>query len=267
VEASFSPGRDVIGSRQFKTTGERLREKVVVGQFAGANNGILGGDCAVLDTAETENNWELKKEAEERTLRRMAKVHNVLQMWQGRQNLHATQKESRTRHNAMTVVGYIFDTEEIIKASWSNFQPDGAAAFTLSERSPLPPAVSAKDLPGGQMPVLNVCQIRRIDGHPAESDDDSASDSISDTENCLHWNGYLDNPNQSEDKCEADDEYDIEPCSGITALGNPEHRFVSVAPNVPGLIWPTQNSVKQAEKELVTVSAMETRRNKGTKRK
>jgi len=29
----------------------------------------------------------------------------------------------------MTAVGYISDTEEIIKASWSNFQYDGAAAF------------------------------------------------------------------------------------------------------------------------------------------
>jgi len=34
VEASFSVGRDVISSRQSKTTGETLREKVVVRQFA-----------------------------------------------------------------------------------------------------------------------------------------------------------------------------------------------------------------------------------------
>jgi len=48
----------------------------------------------------------------------------------------------------MTAVGYILDTEEIVKASWSLFQHDGAATFKLSERSPLPPALSAKDLPG-----------------------------------------------------------------------------------------------------------------------
>jgi len=34
VEASFSLGRDMIGWRQMKTTGETLRKKVVVRQFA-----------------------------------------------------------------------------------------------------------------------------------------------------------------------------------------------------------------------------------------
>jgi len=43
-----------------------LREKVVVRQIARANKGILAGDCAALDNTETENDWELKKEAEER---------------------------------------------------------------------------------------------------------------------------------------------------------------------------------------------------------
>jgi len=70
-------------------------------------------------------------------------------MWQGSLNLRATQKESRGQNKQMTVVGYISDTEEIIKASWSNFQHDGDAASKLSETSPLPPALSAKDLPGG----------------------------------------------------------------------------------------------------------------------
>jgi hypothetical protein len=91
----------------------------------------------------------MKKEAEERKLHRMAKVHDVLGMWQGSQNLRATQKESRAQNNHMTAVGYISDTEEIVKASWSLFQHDGAAAFKLSGRLPLPPALSAKDLPGG----------------------------------------------------------------------------------------------------------------------
>jgi hypothetical protein len=43
VEASYSLARDVIGWRQSKTTGETLRETVVVRQFARANNGILAG--------------------------------------------------------------------------------------------------------------------------------------------------------------------------------------------------------------------------------
>jgi len=93
----------------------------------------------------------MKEEAEETKLHRMAKVHDSLEMWQGSQNLCATQKESRAQNKQMTAVGYISDPEEIVKASWSLFQHDGAAAFKLSERSPLPPPpLSAKDLPGGR---------------------------------------------------------------------------------------------------------------------
>jgi len=94
-------------------------------------------------------------------------------------------------------VGYISDTEEIVKATWSNFQHDGAAAFKLPEKSPVPPALSAKCLPGGRTQVLNVRQIKQIDRHPAESDEDTSPESISDTKNWLKWNGYLDNPYDS----------------------------------------------------------------------
>jgi len=114
VEASYSLGRDVIGWRPSKTTGETLREKVVVTQFAQANNGILAGTDRELDTPHTENDLEMKKEAEERKLHRMAKVHDVLEMWQGSQNLCATQKESRAQNKQMTAVGYISDTEESV---------------------------------------------------------------------------------------------------------------------------------------------------------
>jgi len=182
VEASFSLGRDVIGWRQSKTTGETLREKVVVRQFARANNGILAGTDREFDTPHTENDSEMKNEAEERKLHTMAKVHDFLEMWQGSQNLHATQEESRAKIKQMTAVGYISDTEESVKASWSLFQHDGAAAFKLSERSPLPPALSAKDRPGGRTQILNVRRIRRINRHPVESDDESAPQSISDTD-------------------------------------------------------------------------------------
>jgi len=56
----------------------------------------------------------------------------------------------------MANVGYISDTEEIVNASSSLFQHDGADAFKLSERSPLPAPLSAKNLPGGQTEILNV---------------------------------------------------------------------------------------------------------------
>jgi len=90
VEASCSLDRDVIVWRQSKTTGETLREKVVVRQFARANNWILAGTDPELDTTNTGNDSEMKKEAEERKLHRMAKVHNFLEMWQGSQNQRNT---------------------------------------------------------------------------------------------------------------------------------------------------------------------------------
>jgi hypothetical protein len=94
VEANSSLGQDFIGWRQSKTTGETLREKVIVRQFAQAKNVIFAGADAVMDTTNTESQSEIKKEAEERKLHRMAKVHDILKMWQGSQNLRATQKET-----------------------------------------------------------------------------------------------------------------------------------------------------------------------------
>jgi len=267
VKAGFHLQWDIIGWRQSKTSGEMLREKVVVRQFAWANNWILARNCAALDTAETENTLELKKEMEERKLHRMAKVHNILEMWQRSQNLRATQQESWSQNKQMTAVGYISDTEEIINTSWSNYQHDGAARFKLSERSPVPPALSAMNLPWGRTQVFNVHHIRRIDRHPFESDEDSAPERISHTDNWLHWNCYLDNPNQSKYDCEADNESDIELSCGIKVSKCPGDRVVSAPPNVAGLIWPTWKLMKQAEKQLVTVSATETRRNKGNKKK
>jgi len=89
----------------------------------------------------------------------MAKGHDFLEMWQGSWKPRATQKESGAPNKQMTTVGYISVTEEIVKASWSLVHHDGAAAFQLSERYPLPPRLSAKHLPGGWSQVLNVRQI------------------------------------------------------------------------------------------------------------
>jgi hypothetical protein len=146
AEASFSLGRDVISWRQSKPTSETLYEKVVVQQFVQGNNGILPGSDPGLDNVNTENESEMKKLVEERRLHRMVKVHDFLEMWQGSQNISATQKESYAQMKQMTAVGYISDTEEIVQTSLSLFQHDRATAFKLSERSPLPPPLSAKDL-------------------------------------------------------------------------------------------------------------------------
>jgi len=197
----------------------------------------------------------------------MAKVHDFLEMWQGSQNLRATQKESRAQSEQMTAVGYISDTEKIVKPSWSLFQHDGAAAFKLSERSPLLPPLSAKDLPGGQTRILNVRRIWRINCHPVDSDEDSTPESSSDTEDWLNWNGDWDNPNDSEDDCAADVESDMDQDNSIEDPESQEQRDVSTGPNVPGLIRPTWKTQRQAETALVTVNAIETRRNKGVKKK
>jgi hypothetical protein len=173
VEASFSHGQDVIGWRQSQTTGKTLREKVIVQQFAQAHNGILAGTDPELDTTHIEHDLEMMNEAEYRKLHRVAKVHDFLEMWQGSQNLRAAQEESRAQNKQMTAVGYVSDTKEILKASWSLFQQDGATALKLSERSPLPPALPAKDLLRGQTQILNVRRIRRINCHPVQSDEDS----------------------------------------------------------------------------------------------
>jgi hypothetical protein len=149
-------------------------------------------------------------EVEERTLHRMAKVHYFLEMWQGSQNLCATQKDSRTQNRQMAAIGYILDSEETVIASWSLSQYDSVATFKLSERSPLPPAWSAKDFPGRRTPIRNVCQLQTINHHPVECDEDSTPARILDTDNCLHRNGNLDNSNNSEDNCTADDESDTE---------------------------------------------------------
>jgi len=123
-------------------------------------------------------------------------------------------------------MGSISDTKEIVKASWSLFQHHGADAFKLSERSPLQPPLSAKNLPGGRTQILNVRRIRRINRHPVESDEDSAPESISVTEDFLNWNWDLDNPNHSEDNCAADVESDMEQDNSIENPQSPEQQDV-----------------------------------------
>jgi hypothetical protein len=163
----------------------------------------------------------------------MAKVHYVLEMWQGSQNLCATCKKSRAQLKLMMAMGYILDTQEIIQVSWSLFQYDYAAAFKLSQRPPLPPPVSAKDLPGGPTQIISDHRIRRINCHPVECDEGSAPESISEIEDWLTWNGDLDNPNYGENDCVVDIESDMNQDSCIKDPESPEQRDVSATPNLP----------------------------------
>jgi hypothetical protein len=129
VEVSFSVGRDVIGWRKLKPTSETLHNNFSARQYSQPNNILLGGDHKALNTRNTENDSEMKREAEERKLHRMAKVHAFLDMWQGRQNLHTTQKESHLHNKQMTAVECISAVECIIEASWSLLQHNSGAAF------------------------------------------------------------------------------------------------------------------------------------------
>jgi len=185
-EASCSLGWDVIGWRHSQTSGETLYKKVIVWQLAPANHGILASDDQELDTMITENDSEIKREAEQRKFLWMTKVHNLLEMWQASQNLWATKKESCAQNKQMTFKRLISNMQEIVKASWSLFQHDGVAEFKLSEISPLPPALSAMDLLGGQTQTLNVCRIWRSDSHPAGSDEHSAPECLLNTQNWLN---------------------------------------------------------------------------------
>jgi len=267
VEARFSLGRDVFGWRQSKTTGETLHEKVVVRQFAWANNGILAGTDPELNTANTENDWEMNEEPEAQIPHRMAKVYNFLEMWQGSKNLRATLKESGALTKQMTAVGYISDTKEIINASWSLFQYDGPAAFNLPKDLLCRHLCLQRTYREDKLIIIYVCRIRRINGHPVESDKDTEPDGVSDTEDWLNWNRDLDHPNDSEDGCPQDFESDIEHNNCIEDPESPAQLDVSTAPNVPRLIQPTRKWKRQAEKLLVKESAIETRRNPGVKQK
>jgi len=114
---------------------------------------------------------------------------------------------------------------------------------------------------------LNVHQVRQIDCPPAESDDDSAPESISDTKNWLNWNHYLEDPNESKDNCEADNESDVELDNCFEDPECPHQGDVCAAPNVPGMIPPTQRSKKTTAQGSAMVNATETRRIRGHRKK
>jgi hypothetical protein len=107
----------------------------------------------------------------------------------------------------------------------------------------------------------------KIDCHPVEGDGHSAQGSIMETDDWLNWHGDLENLNDSEDDCAADDETDIGPNNPMEDAECPEQQDVGAAPNVPGLVRPTRNSKRQAESVLVLVNAVVLQKNKGGKKK
>jgi hypothetical protein len=94
VESSCSLGRDVIGWRQTRKTGDSLREQVVVRQFARSNDGVLAGDTTDLKTLRS-GDIEAQKATEDKKLHRLAKVHDFLDMWDGSEKLQHMQRAAR----------------------------------------------------------------------------------------------------------------------------------------------------------------------------
>jgi hypothetical protein len=114
---------------------------------------------------------------------------------------------------------------------------------------------------------LNVHRIRRINCHPVESDEDSATGIIFDTDNWLIWNGDLEIPNDSKENCAADDDSDIEHNTYIEDTKCLELQDAGAAPILPGSVRPTRKSKRQAGKVVMMVNAVEMWRNKGGKKK
>jgi hypothetical protein len=247
VEASFSLGRDVIGWRQSKTTGATLREKVVVRQFARSNKGILAGDSSGLGDNVLENNSEIKKAAEETKLHRMASTHDFLEMWQGSEKLRATQKAAKAQNKQMTAMGYISDSEEVESSSWASFAHDGLAAFKSNEKTPLPKSLPLTELQNGKTQVLNVRRIPRINRQPGLTDEESAGEDNTDTEDWLHWDGDMESGAEDESDSSTDDEHEMDRILDTHEKESPEQSHGDAAPNVPGFIRPVRKSKRIVE--------------------
>jgi hypothetical protein len=117
VQDRFFLVQDVLGWRQLKTPDETRDEKLIVRQFTRTNNGILACSVPALNNTNTENDLEMTKEAEKLTLHRMAKISDILEVWQGSENISPTQKKARPQNWRMPAMESISDAEEIINAS------------------------------------------------------------------------------------------------------------------------------------------------------
>jgi len=207
----------------------------------------------------------MKNEAEKRNLHRIAKAPDFLEMWQGSENLHATQKESSAQNKQIISVGYILDMEAIVRASWSHLPSWWCGCIYIVRMISFATAFVCEESPWR----INSCS--KCPPNPKNqlasipSDEDSAPESILDTEDWINWNGDLDNPNDGKDDCMADVESELEQDNSIGDPECPEQQDVSTAPNVSGLIQPTEKSKRQAANVLIMVNTIETRRNKGVK--
>ena len=87
------------------------------------------------------------------------------------------------------------------------------------------------------------------------------------TADWLNWNCDLDNPNDTEDDCAADNNSNIVHNNFIEDPECPQQKDMSTVPNLPGLVRLIQKSKRQAENIVMTINVSETQRNKGRKKK
>jgi hypothetical protein len=111
--------------------------------FVRASNWILAGNCAALHTTETRNDFKLKKDAKEIKLHRIAKAYDFWRCSRAaktylRHRWDLTPKTSKWQPEDTFHIWKIS-----AKVSLLNIQYLGAAVCKLSERLPLPPAMSA----------------------------------------------------------------------------------------------------------------------------
>jgi len=189
-EAGFDLPRDVLSWRQSKTSGKTLEEKVFIRQFAQVNNKIFRGRLRSI-SYHADAEWiGIEERCGGKKIEQNGQGPWLFGDVAGQPKPMCHTKGISRPKQANDSHKYISDTEQIIKASRSNFLHEGAAAFQLSAKSPLPPALSATDLPEGWTEAFNVHRHKRIECHPAKSNDDSASESICDTPK-LAWLEWL----------------------------------------------------------------------------
>jgi hypothetical protein len=79
----------------------------------------------------------------------MAKVYTILVKWHGCQNMHITQNEFWASNILMAAIGYISNTQDIVKVSQSLCPHVGGAVLKLLETKHFQLALHAKDMPAG----------------------------------------------------------------------------------------------------------------------
>ena len=179
VEASLSLGRDVVGWRQCRTSGDTLQKKVIVRQFARSNPGIVAGAGASLENDAAAGQNEQKEE--DKKLLQLAGIAGHIHFRRVRKERKKAKQQWTNKESEFT---YISDTEEISGSGWGAFKDCGTEVFH-EENGPPPTKKS-----GDTIKVVRTYKpkrILRVDRQPGSIDDEdeaNASDTDDDAD-CL----------------------------------------------------------------------------------